>query len=97
MQQYQEGVVEAPFGDLSTYVSTAPQLGAPARFPALKFYSSLLAGPVLWLCRKAAKGLCDDSAWVHASLRVTELIERVSKAWKTSPPRAAPASSWPTT
>ena len=23
MQQYQEGVVEAPFGDLSTYVSTA--------------------------------------------------------------------------
>ena len=44
MQQYQEGVVEAPFGDLSTYVSTAPQLGAPARFPALKFYSSLLAG-----------------------------------------------------
>ena len=77
MQQYQEGVVEAPFGDLSTYVSTAPQLGAPARFPALKFYSSLLAGPVLWLCRKAAKGLCDDSAWVHASLRVTELIERV--------------------
>ena len=45
MQQYQEGVVEAPFGDLSTYVSTAPQLGAPARFPALKFYSSLLAVP----------------------------------------------------
>ena len=77
MQQYQEGVVEAPFGDLSTYVSTAPQLGAPARFPALRFYSSLLAGPVFWLCRRAAKGLCDDSAWVHASLRVTELIERV--------------------
>ena len=45
MQQYQEGVVEAPFGDLSTYVSTAPQLGAPVRFPALRFYSSLLAGP----------------------------------------------------
>ena len=77
MQQYQEGVVEAPFGDLSTYVSTAPQLGAPARFPALRFYSSLLAGPVFWLCRRAAKGLCDDSAWVHASLRVTELIEHV--------------------
>lgn len=77
MQQYQEGVVEAPFGDLSTYVSTAPQLGAPARFPALRFYSSLLAGPVFWLCRRAAKGLCDDSAWVHASLCVTELIERV--------------------
>ena len=77
MQQYQEGVVEAPFGDLSTYVSTAPRLGAPARFPALKFYGRLLAGPVIWLCRKAAKGLCDDSAWVHASLRVTELIERV--------------------
>ena len=77
MQQYQEGVVEAPFGDLSTYVSTAPQLGAPARFPALRFYSSLLAGPVFWLCRRAAKGLCDDSAWVHASLRVTALIERV--------------------
>ena len=69
MQQYQEGVVEAPFGDLSTYVSTAPRLGAPARFPALRFYGSLLAGPVFWLCRKAAKGLCDDSAWVHASLR----------------------------
>ena len=44
MQQYQEGVVEAPFGDLSTYVSTAPRLGAPARFPALKFYGRLLAG-----------------------------------------------------
>lgn len=34
MQQYQEGVVEAPFGDLSTYVSTAPRLGPlPASRP----------------------------------------------------------------
>ena len=99
MQQYQEGVVEAPFGDLSTYVSTAPQLGAPARFPALRFYSSLLAGPVFWLCRRAAKGLCDDSAWVHASLRVTELIERVGCPVSIEGMEniSAPASSWPTT
>ena len=76
MQHYREGVVEAPFADLSTYVSTPPRLGVPPLFPALKFYGRLLA-PVIWLCRKAAKGLCDDSAWVHASLCVTEIIESI--------------------
>lgn len=59
-------------------MSARPRSWAPLPVSqALRFYSSLLAGPVFWLCRRAAKGLCDDSAWDHASLRVTELIERV--------------------
>lgn len=43
-------------------------------FPSLSFYLRLL-GPFIWLCRRSAKGMCDDSAWIHGSLRVSELLE----------------------
>lgn len=38
-------------------------------------YIRLFAGPVAWLCRKAAKGKCDDYAWVWASDWLTDILE----------------------
>ncbi|MDR2799952.1 MAG: 1-acyl-sn-glycerol-3-phosphate acyltransferase [Desulfovibrio sp.] len=46
-------------------------------FPSLSFYGRLFGGPVFRLCRLAAKGLCDDSAWTRASVEVAELVERI--------------------
>lgn len=39
------------------------------------FYARIFAGPFTWLCRRAAKGLCDDYAWVWASDKVSDLVE----------------------
>ncbi|MBQ9452990.1 MAG: 1-acyl-sn-glycerol-3-phosphate acyltransferase [Desulfovibrio sp.] len=45
--------------------------------PSFSFYSRLLAGPLRWLCNRAAKGLCDDVAWVYASVWVADILERM--------------------
>lgn len=45
------------------------------KFPSLYFYSRLALGPVGWLFRKAAKGQCDDAAWVHGSAWVADILE----------------------
>lgn len=47
----------------------------PVSLPALRFFLSVFAGPMLWLRRKAGKGLCDDSAWTFASARVADIFE----------------------
>ena len=45
--------------------------------PSLSFYSRLFLGPVRWLCSRAAKGQCDDVAWVYASVWVADILERM--------------------
>ena len=60
------------------YLSPAFRPGAVTEaFPALCFYARLARGPLGWLCRMAAKGLCDDAAWVRASAAAAETLESV--------------------
>lgn len=60
------------------YLSTKKRPGVVSRiFPSLSFYGGLLCGPLLHLCLRAAKGLCDDAAWSRASIGVAEIIERI--------------------
>ena len=42
---------------------------------AAAMYSRIFAGPLAWLCHKAAKGKCDDYAWVWASDWLTDILE----------------------
>ena len=61
-----------------SYQSPEMRPGMFARlFPSLAFYGGLFSGPLLWLCRFAARGLCDDAAWTRASVEVAELVESV--------------------
>ncbi|MBQ9405507.1 MAG: 1-acyl-sn-glycerol-3-phosphate acyltransferase [Desulfovibrio sp.] len=48
--------------------------------PSLYFYSHLLAGPLGWMCCRAARGKCDDVAWVYASVWVSEILENMGGA-----------------
>lgn len=78
MPPYVKGVLLDKFLTGDTYRSPAQPTAAISRtFPALSFYGRLFSTAVPWLCRKAAQGECDDSAWVYASVWTAELIESV--------------------
>ena len=78
MHPFVEGVFAQKFLTGNDYASQNAHAGFFSRlFPSLSFYSRLFGGPVRWLCSKAAKGQCDDSAWVHASVWVADLMENI--------------------
>ena len=78
MHPFVEGVFAQKFLTGNDYESQNAHAGFFSRlFPSLSFYSRLFGGPVRWLCSKAAKGQCDDSAWVHASVWVADLMENI--------------------
>lgn len=72
---FEEGIIAKKFLSGDTYCSPESSIGTLTRiFPTSSFYFRLLV-PFVWLCRRSAKGLCDDSAWIHGSVRVAELLE----------------------
>lgn len=74
--QHIEGVFPEKFLTGDMYRSPDIQAGVVSRMlPSLSFYSRLFFGPVRWLCRRAARGLCDDAAWVYASIWTTDIME----------------------
>ena len=78
MNPFVDGAFEAKFLTGDTYSSQHATAGIFSRMmPSLSFYSRLFLGPVRWLCARASKGLCDDTAWVYASAWVADLIERM--------------------
>ena len=78
MNPFVDGAFEAKFLTGDTYSSQHASAGIFSRMmPSLSFYSRLFLGPVRWLCARASKGLCDDTAWVYASAWVADLIERM--------------------
>ncbi len=73
--QFEEGKIAERYLCGDSYCSPKSFANIFTRvFPSLSFYFRLL-GPFIWLCRRSAKGMCDDSAWIHGSLRVSELLE----------------------
>ena len=78
MHPFIEGEFAKKFLTGDTYASQETRAGFFTRLmPSLSFYSRLFGGPLRWLCARAAKGKCDDSAWVHASVWVSDLMERI--------------------
>jgi len=78
MNPFVDGAFEAKFLTGDTYSSQHASAGIFSRMmPSLSFYSRLFLGPVRWLCARASKGLCDDTAWVYASAWVADLVERM--------------------
>ena len=78
MNPFVDGAFEAKFLTGDTYSSQHASAGFISRMmPSLSFYSRLFLGPVRWLCARASKGLCDDTAWVYASAWVADLVERM--------------------
>ena len=78
MNPFVDGAFEAKFLTGDTYSSQHAIAGILSRMmPSLSFYSRLFLGPVRWLCARASKGLCDDTAWVYASAWVADLVERM--------------------
>lgn len=78
MTPFIESTFSNKFKGLDRYETSARPLGRLSRnLPSTIFYSRLLLGPLQWLCRRAAKGQCDDAAWVHASVAVTEILEGI--------------------
>ena len=78
MTPFIEGTLSNKFKGLDRYETSARALGPLSRgMPSAMFYSRLLFGPLQWLCRRAARGQCDDAAWVHASVAVTEILESI--------------------
>ena len=76
--QHIDGVFLEKFLTGDTYRSPGIQAGVFSRMlPSLSFYSRLFLGPVRWLCRRAARGLCDDAAWVYARIWTADLMERM--------------------
>lgn len=78
MNPFVDGAFEAKFLTGDAYRSQDAHAGFFSRMlPSLSFYSRLFLGPVRWLCARASKGLCDDAAWVYASVWVADLMERM--------------------
>ena len=76
--QHIDGVFLEKFLTGDTYRSPAMRAGMLSRaLPSLSFYSRLFLGPVRWLCRRAARGQCDDAAWVYASIWTADRMERM--------------------
>lgn len=73
-----EGVLPDKYGRGTSYRGPRVPPSALTRLaPELVFYMRLLAGPVRWLCRRAARGRCDEAAWVYSSAWVADIIERM--------------------
>lgn len=78
MNPFVDGDISAKFLTGNAYRSPGLRAGLVSRMlPSVSFYSHLFLGPVRWLCRRAARGLCDDAAWVYASVWVADLMERL--------------------
>ena len=78
MNPFVDGEFQSKFLTGDTYRSQNAKAGFFSRLmPSLNFYSRLFLGPVRWLCSRASKGLCDDAAWVYASVWVADLMERI--------------------
>ena len=78
MNPFEDGALCAKFLTGNAYRSPDLRTGLFSRMlPSLSFYSRLFLGPVRWLSRRAARGLCDDAAWVYASVWVADLMERL--------------------
>ncbi|MCR5564091.1 MAG: 1-acyl-sn-glycerol-3-phosphate acyltransferase [Desulfovibrio sp.] len=74
MPEFVEGEFLSKFSVQGTY-STKQFRHAPPLFPTLKFYTRLICGPFIWLCRRAAKGMCDDAAWTYGSVWLDDILE----------------------
>ena len=75
MNPFVDGAFESKFLTGDAYRSLNAHAGFFSRMlPSLSFYSRLFLGPVRWLCARAAKGQCDDAAWVYASVWVSDLM-----------------------
>ncbi len=81
---FREGEIEAKYGHGSEYHTAQARLGRVSAnesrgfglfFASVAFYASMLYCPLYWLCARAARGRCDDAAWVYASNRVSDLME----------------------
>ena len=76
MPPFVEGVFLKKFMTGDSYLNPAAAPGMFTRvFPSLSFYSRLLLGPFRWVCRRAARGQCDDAAWIYASTWVSDIME----------------------
>lgn len=64
------------YGSASSYRTPAEGKGR-SRFPGLSFYFRLLAGPLLGLYWKAARGKCDDFEWTRHSNWFGDVLESV--------------------
>lgn len=72
-RQFTENRMPDKYGSGDSY-DTPP--GAKMPFsPSLSFYLRLLAGPLRWLCRRAAQNRCDDAAWAYSSAWCADLLE----------------------
>lgn len=49
----------------------------PAKLPTIRFFARTLAGPMIWLWQMAQKGRLDDEAWVHGSLWLADIFEKL--------------------
>ncbi len=75
---FAEGIIADKYGRGNSYRGPRVPAGALTRLaPSPCFYARLFLGPVRWLCRRAARGRCDDAAWVHASDWCADLVERM--------------------
>ncbi len=70
------GKIRDKFGAGPNYESPMAKASLPARLlPSLTFYAKLFSGPVVWLCARAARGQCDDAAWIHSSAWFCDVLE----------------------
>lgn len=75
---FTEGVMPNKYGWGDSYRGPRVEPGLLARLaPRADFYRRLFPGPVAWLCRRAARGECDDAAWAYSSAWVGDLMERM--------------------
>lgn len=75
---FEENLIIRKYGDQNAYRS--PDYVASkfyTAFPSLVFYHLLFWGPLAWLCKRGAKGKCDDAAWVYGSAWVGEIFEKL--------------------
>ncbi|MBQ7586223.1 MAG: 1-acyl-sn-glycerol-3-phosphate acyltransferase [Desulfovibrionaceae bacterium] len=75
---FQAGQFQLKFQTPPTYKKApTPPKGLAKYCPSLYFYTKLIFGPFLWLCRQARLGRCDDFVWVHGSYWFAEQLEEL--------------------
>lgn len=77
MERFVEGVMAQKFKCGSSYISPEREPEFGRLFPSLAFYSHTILGPAQWVCRRAAGNACDDNAWVHSSVWLADVFERM--------------------
>lgn len=75
--EYVEGVMSQKFMTGDTYVSPERKPEYGRFFPSLAFYSHVIFGPAQWVCRHGASGTLADDAWVHSSVWLGDVFERL--------------------